>query len=92
MISKLVHNQKTIKGTALSFAVVGAFMHGLNIMHATNSTISQVWSIVAIAGFFLTMTAFVNQRPLFKARLHLRRNDQRNYTSAPTAKDDIAFP
>jgi len=64
MMNKLVNRKNAVRNTALSFAVMGTFMHGLNIAHATNSTLSQVWSIVAIIGFFLTATHFVNKRQL----------------------------
>lgn len=40
MISRFVNREKAVRSTALSFAVVGTIMHGLNIMHATNSTVS----------------------------------------------------
>jgi hypothetical protein len=96
MINKFVNNQKAVRGTALSFAVVGTLMHGLNIMHATNSTVSQVWSMVAIIGFFFTVTNFVNGRPLFEAskiRLHFRHHSHlSNVTSLTSAKDEVALP
>jgi len=64
MINKLVNHKNAVRNTALSFAVMGTFMHGLNIMHATNSALSQVWSVVAIIGFLVTMTNFVDKRQL----------------------------
>jgi hypothetical protein len=94
MINKLVNHKNAVRNTALSFAVMGTFMHGLNIAHATNSTLSQAWSVVAILGFFLTVTSFVNKRPLFETskirKWHNRR--PQNGTSHIFARDEVALP
>ena len=97
MITKLVQHEKAIRSTALSFAVMGTIMHGLNVMHATNSTISHAWSIVAIIGFFLTVANFVNKRPLFEAskikKWHNRQhNPQQNSANPVLARDDVSLP
>ncbi|MEM3094259.1 MAG: hypothetical protein QXX64_01345 [Nitrososphaera sp.] len=92
MISRFVNREKAVRSTALSFAVVGTIMHGLNIMHATNSTVSQVWSIVAIIGFFLTVSNFVNKQSLFETgkRWHSRQgNHLQNNANHATAKNDV---
>jgi len=94
MMNKLVNRKNAVRNTALSFAVMGTFMHGLNIAHATNSTLSQVWSIVAIIGFFLTATHFVNNRQLFEAskikKWHI--SHSQNDATHVFARNDISLP
>ena len=93
-MNKLVNRKNAVRNTALSFAVMGTFMHGLNIAHATNSTLSQVWSIVAIIGLFLTATHFVNNRQLFEAskiRKWHNRHSQNDATRV-LVKEDVSLP
>ena len=94
MINKLVNHKNAVRNTALSFAVMGTFMHGLNIMHATNSALSQVWSVVAIIGFLVTMTNFVDKRQLLgvnKIRKWHNRHSQNDATHV-FARNDISLP
>jgi hypothetical protein len=94
MMTKLVNREKAVKGTALSFAVMGTIMHGLNIVHATNSSLSQVWSVVAIIGFFLTMSHFVNKRPLFEIKKLHKRHDSysKDDVDHNSTRNDISLP
>jgi hypothetical protein len=94
MINKLVNHKNAVRNTALSFAVMGTFMHGLNVVHATNSALSQVWSIVAIIGFFVTMTNFVNKRQLSEtATLKRWRNcGVQNGANHVFAKNEVSLP
>jgi hypothetical protein len=61
----LATNEKLVRSTGISFAVVVTIMHGLNIAHMTNAVLSQAWSIIAIIGFFFTVTTFaqLHHRP-----------------------------
>jgi hypothetical protein len=52
----LVINEKLLPSTGISFAVVVIIMHGLNIARMTNAVLSQALSIIAIIGFFFTVT------------------------------------
>lgn len=93
MITKLANHERAIRSTALSFAVMGTIMHGLNVMHATNSMISQAWSFVAMIGFFLTVANFVNKRPLFEtSKIKKRHNSPRNDENRTLSRDDVLLP
>ena len=40
-------NEKLVRSTGISFAVVVTVMHGLNIARMTNVVLSQAWSVIA---------------------------------------------
>ena len=94
MINKLVNHKNAVRNTALSFAVMGTFMHGLNIMHATNSALSQVWSVVAIIGFLVTMTNFVDKRQLLGVNKIKKWyiNHSHNDATHGFGRNDISLP
>lgn len=52
----LATNEKLLPSTGISFAVVVTIMQGLNIDRMTNAVLSQALSIIAIIGFFFTVT------------------------------------
>jgi hypothetical protein len=52
----LATKEKLVRSTGISFAVVVTIMHGLNIAHMTNAVLSQALSIIALIGFFFTVT------------------------------------
>jgi hypothetical protein len=52
----LATNEKLVRSTGISFAVVVTVMHGLNIARMTNAVLSQAWSVIEIIGFFFTVT------------------------------------
>lgn len=52
----LATNEKLLPSTGISFAVVVTIMQGLNIARMTNAVLSQALSIIAIIGFFFTVT------------------------------------
>jgi hypothetical protein len=52
----LATNEKLVRSTGISFAVVVTVMHGLNIARMTNVVLSQAWSVIALIGFFFTVT------------------------------------
>lgn len=94
MINKLVDHKNAVRNTALSFAIMDTFMHELNVVHATNSTLNRAWSIVAIIGFFLTMTNFVNKRQLFETSKIKKWHNRRSQNGANHlfARDDVLLP
>ena len=93
MLVNSMSRHQAVKGTALSFAVVGTIMHGLNLIHAMNSAMSQAWSIVAIIGFVATATQFMNTRSLLEKSKLSRTGRPSGYLHGKIADNkDIALP
>jgi hypothetical protein len=89
-------NEKLIRSTGISFAVVVTIMHGLNIAHMTNAVLSQALSIIAIIGLSFTVTFFAQlHQPLaavLPRKAHPSSEEEEDRQPHIIERSDVSLP